>query len=101
MRLLLQRFDVDQTSSLANTNNTNDHSNEDSNESNSSHPGTNEETNSFVRQLANCDKEELDDVMRQRVLLSTRAVSKVHTQSFLCFAFTLFLFHSISVRPFC
>lgn len=101
MRLILQRFDVgDQTTTAAasaasgpNAGSTsgsgadsggggNDHhSNEDSNESNSSHPGghSNEETTSFVRRLANCDKEELDDMMRQRVLLSTRAVSKVIT----------------------
>lgn len=32
---------------------------------------------SFLRQLANCDKEELDESLQQRVLLSTRAVSKV------------------------
>lgn len=105
MRLILQRFDVgDQTTTAAATSASeanaggsganssssggggNDHhSNEDSNESNSSHPGghSNEETTSFVRRLANCDKEELDDMMRQRVLLSTRAVSKV--SSSLCF----------------
>lgn len=86
MRLILQRFDVDQ---LTNSNNTNDHANEDSNESNSS-PTVNEETNSFVRQLANCDKEELDDIMRQRVLLSTRAVSKVNYS--VCFGFSMLLF---------
>lgn len=87
MRLILQRFDTDQT--LANSNNANDHSNEDSNESNGSQAGVNEETNSFVRQLANCDKEELDDMMRQRVLLSTRAVSKVKD----CMFWFLIIYH--------
>ena len=81
MRLILQRFEPDQNSTGSGNagggaGHSTDSNGEDSNESiNSS--GNNEETSSFMRQLANCDKEELDETMQQRVLLSTRAVSKV------------------------
>ena len=104
MRLILQRLDGDQEQSANsgnssgsnsnsfsnnrnnnNTNNVADNLNEDSIEGmmNSSE-NVSEETTSFMRQLANCDKEELDESLQQRVLLSTRAVSKVR------FLFVLF-----------
>ena len=83
MRLILQRFDTDPSSTAGtggNATGATDSGEDDSNESSSSlmnSSGNNEETTSFMRQLANCDKEELDEVLQQRVLLSTRAVSKV------------------------
>ncbi|XP_027204596.2 E3 ubiquitin-protein ligase Bre1 [Dermatophagoides pteronyssinus] len=98
MRLLLQRFDTNASndsnanpSTKPNDDNIDDDddSNEDGDEDDSNdddtggrggghrHRNENAETTSFVRQLANLDKEELDEQMQQRVLLSTRAVSKV------------------------
>ena len=68
MRLILQRFD-DQTNE--------DNSENESDGSGSESNNENEETTSFMRQLTNCDKEELDEALQQRVMLSTRAVSKV------------------------
>ena len=78
MRLILQRFDPDGSASGPNA--AGDSAEDDSNESSNAlmNPsGNNEETSNFMRQLANCDKEELDETLQQRVVLSTRAVSKV------------------------
>ena len=95
MRLLLQRFDPNASNDSSGSNGNqstkpNDESNDDDNDDDDDDDGDeddsndgrhrrneNAETTSFVRQLANLDKEELDEQMQQRVLLSTRAVSKV------------------------
>lgn len=58
LRVLLLRFDAETSDETENKN-------------------ENEETTSFMRQLSNWDKEEMDDNLKQRVQVSTRAVAKV------------------------
>ena len=58
LRVLLLRFDAETSDETENKN-------------------ENEETTSFLRQLTNWDKEEMDDNLKQRVQVSTRAVAKV------------------------
>lgn len=78
MRLLLERFEItsapNETNNRASSIDANSDSTDDENED-SRNEST--ETASFVRQLANIDKEELDEQLEKRVLLSTTAVSKV------------------------
>ncbi len=58
LRVLLLRFDAETTDETENRN-------------------ENEETTSFLRQLSNWDKEEMDETLQQRVQVSTRAVAKL------------------------
>jgi E3 ubiquitin-protein ligase BRE1 len=58
LRVLLLRFDAETSDETENKN-------------------ENEETTSFLRQLSNWDKEEMDENLKQRVQVSTRAVAKV------------------------
>ncbi|XP_054161348.1 E3 ubiquitin-protein ligase Bre1-like isoform X2 [Oppia nitens] len=58
IRVLLLRFDAETSDETENKN-------------------ENEETTSFLRQLSNWDKEEMDNNLKQRVQVSTRAVAKV------------------------
>jgi E3 ubiquitin-protein ligase BRE1 len=58
LRVLLLRFDAETSDETENRNES-------------------EETTSFLRQLSNWDKEEMDETLQQRVQVSTRAVAKV------------------------
>lgn len=58
LRVLLQRFDAETSDEQENRN-------------------ENEATTSFLTQLSNWDKEELEEALQQRVQVSTRAVAKV------------------------
>lgn len=70
VHLILQRFESKTES--------NNQSNEDSNDGETAVESRNEnETTSFLRQLANVDKDELDEELQKRVLLSNRALSKL------------------------
>lgn len=71
VRLILQRFESKSDS--------NNQTNEDSNDGETAVESRNEnsETTSFLRQLANVDKDELDEELQKRVLLSNRALSKL------------------------
>ncbi len=58
LRVLLLRFDAETSDETENRNES-------------------EETTSFLRQLSNWDKEEMDETLQQRVQVSTRVVAKV------------------------